>query len=52
MGADEQLLQGEINESLDRKEIDVEAMLMGFIQALLEEQSDESLSTTLESGNA
>ena len=53
MAADGQILQGEVNDAPGTGEIDVEAMLMGFLMALLEEQrSDEALSNAPEAGNA
>jgi hypothetical protein len=53
MAADGQILQGEVNESPKSAEIDVEAMLTGFLKALIEEQaSDEALANTTEAGRA
>jgi len=37
MGADGTLLQGEVNENPETEEMNVEAMLRGFLAALLQE---------------
>jgi hypothetical protein len=43
LGADGNLLQGEISEQLEQEDKDVELLLLGFIQALLREQQESEL---------